>query len=75
MDGKQGQLNTTGSVVRFYYPELTGIQIDGLNVMPVDAGEGWISLQLEPGYHDFRLLSGAGLPKTENDCQRTRSNL
>ena len=54
---KEGQIILSGSDVNFYYPGITGVNINGSLASVIDSGTGWVKINIEPGMHDLQFIS------------------
>jgi hypothetical protein len=65
-EDRKGQIISSGTNVTFFYPDLEGIQLNEQLVTPVDQGDGWITIQVEKGNHQFTLQSDYTEVRREN---------
>ena len=54
--GTEGRIVTAGTRVRFTYPQITGVLIDGSLVGNVALGAGWVEVDVPAGTHGLKLL-------------------
>ncbi|MDF7809235.1 hypothetical protein P4E94_17455 [Pontiellaceae bacterium B12219] len=55
--GLQGMITSTGAGVRFYYPGITSVTINGRAADVQAAGKGWIKIQVPSGTFSLQLFS------------------
>ena len=55
MRGNEGRIVSPGTRVRFVYPRVSGIRLDGSWVSPDDSGPDWIEVDVPSGTHRVEL--------------------
>jgi hypothetical protein len=58
--GAAGSIVTAGTRVRFTYPQITSVLIDGAPVATVAFGAGWVEVDVPAGTHALGLVVGGG---------------
>ena len=56
--GTKGNIVTAGTRVRFTYPQVSGVLIDGSPVATVAFGAGWVEVDVPAGTHKVELQTG-----------------
>jgi hypothetical protein len=57
MRGTQGRIVSPGTRVRFSYPSILSVQLDGTPAPPVNFGAGWVEVDVPAGTHTVNLLT------------------
>ena len=58
MRGTEGRIVSSGTSVRFTYPGISGIRLDGSQVNPTDSGADWLEIIVPGGVHRVELSTG-----------------
>lgn len=53
---QSGNVVSTGAQVKFYYPSLIGVKIDGTAQTVVDSGGGWVTINVPTGRHSVDFI-------------------
>ena len=57
MAGERGSLTSDGATVTFHHPGVTGIQLNGQAVEPIDLADGSLRVAVPEGRHNIELLT------------------
>jgi len=58
MRGTRGRIVSPGTSVRFTYPEISGVRLDGSTVSNSGSGTNWVEVDVPSGTHSVELLTG-----------------
>jgi hypothetical protein len=58
MRGTQGHIVSPGTSVRFTYPGISGVSLDGLSVSNTASGINWVEVDVPAGTRSVELLTG-----------------
>ena len=56
--GTRGRIVSPGTTVRFTYPQISGVKLDGSTVGVVGSGPDWVEVHVPGGTHGVELLTG-----------------
>ena len=59
IEDKDGQIISPGTDITFYYPEITGMKLDGALASVLTSGSGWVKIHVEKGTHDLHFTTHA----------------
>jgi hypothetical protein len=57
MRGTRGSIVSPGTSVRFTYPAISGVKLDGSTVSNSDSGTNWVEVDVPSGTHSVELLT------------------
>jgi hypothetical protein len=57
--GADGKVISPGTLITFYYPNITGVLLDNQPAPIADKGPGWVKIRLSEGSHDFRFVTAS----------------
>ena len=56
MKGSLGKITSSGTMVTFYYPEISSVQLNGNTVPSVKSGRNWVRVHIPKGTFAVKLL-------------------
>ncbi|MCF6176977.1 MAG: hypothetical protein L3J71_14550 [Victivallaceae bacterium] len=62
MDATEGNIVSTGADVTFYYPAITGVEVDGIAKTVIASGADWVRVNIQSGTYDISLETGIYVP-------------
>ncbi|KUG26103.1 chitinase [hydrocarbon metagenome] len=64
LNGRKGEIVSTGARLRVYYPGITQFLLDGRTLQP-DGGGDWIDINVSEGNHKFEIVSSISSAEPE----------
>ncbi|MGD8780454.1 MAG: T9SS type A sorting domain-containing protein [Ignavibacteria bacterium] len=64
LNGQRGEIVTSGSSIRIYYPEVNQIIVDGNRYLSNDSNE-WVDVKLGEGNHRYEIISNIKYERRE----------
>ena len=59
LEGGKGRIVSPGTLVTFYYPQITGVKENGQSLTIVDSGTDWVQVNISSGTHEIETVLAA----------------
>jgi hypothetical protein len=59
MNDKNGQIISPGTTITIFFPEITGVIIDGEETPFLESDGNWVKIHIDEGNHDIQIISNA----------------